>query len=245
MWKIPVQGRFGCGYVFDSRLVSDDDIKKEITEYLGHEPNFPRVFDFEPGVYEKTWINNCIAIGLSSGFVEPLEATSIQVSTFALRAFSTKIQGIFRDRKRAQEEFNYEINRINYHILNFLHFHYLSKRADSEFWTEFKQRTAEPDFVNKFADVSKKTFPKEREFVYLDLITKPSAMQSKNPFSIFSWHMVGAGIKYFKPNIAERELESYKKFDMPTSEAKLKSVIKEVADTALDHHTYIEKLKSL
>ena len=245
MWKIPVQGRFGCGYVFDSRLASDEDIKKELTEYLGFEPTIPRIFDFEPGAYEQVWINNCVAIGLSAGFVEPLEATSIQVTTFGLRALSTKLQGMMRDRKRAVEEFNYEMKRINDHILNFIYFHYLSTRSDTEFWTKFKERNALPDFVTKFADMSKKTFIKPRDFDYLDLITQPSKMQSKNPFSIFSWHMVGAGIKFFKANIAERELDSYKKFDPTTAEPALKELLETVSDTAMDHNEYIEYLKSL
>ena len=244
MWKIPVDGRFGCGYVFDSRLVTDEEIKQELTDYLGYEPKIPRVFSFEPGAYETTWVNNCVAIGLSAGFVEPLEATSIQVTTFALRALSTKIQGMLSDRNRAMADFNYEIKRINDHILAFLHFHYLSKRTDSEFWTKFTERTITPDFVVKFKDVAKKSFVLERDFNYLDLITQPSNMQAKNPFSVFSWHMVGAGIKFFKPNIASRDLDSFKNFKMNEAESRLLNVLNEAAETAVDHKTYIDSIKA-
>lgn len=245
MWKIPVQGRFGCGYVFDSRLVSDEDIKQEIADYLGHEPTIPRVFNFEPGAYKDVWINNCIAIGLSAGFVEPLEATSIQVTTFGLRALSTKIKGMLSDRKRAIKEFNYEMKRINDHILSFLHFHYLSKRNDTVFWTDFTKRNVKPDFVKKFDDIARKTFPKERDFVYLDMITQPSAMQAKNPFSIFSWHMVGAGIGYFRPDVARKELDNYKNFNMAESEERLLSMLNLHAKETQDHYNYIEYLRTL
>jgi tryptophan 7-halogenase len=243
MWKIPVQGRFGCGYVFDSRLVSDEDIKKELTEYLGFEPVVPRIFNFEPGAYKDTWINNCIAIGLSAGFVEPLEATSIQVTTISLRAFATKIKGLVRDRKKAIEEFNREVKHINDHVLNFLHFHYLTKRTDTEFWKSFTKNNTAPEFVKKFIDISKKTIPRDRDFEYINLTIDPNEMRSK-PFSVFSWQMIGGGIGYFNPNVANRDLESYKNFNMVDSEKALLSMLNSIAEDTYRHYDYIEYLKN-
>jgi tryptophan halogenase len=245
MWKIPVQGRFGCGYVFDSRLVSDDAIKQEIAEYLGFEPTFPRVFDFRPGVYKDAWINNCIAIGLSSGFVEPLEATSIQVSTFALRSFAFRINDMIRNRKIASAEFNKEMTQINDHILSFLHFHYLSKRNDTEFWKSFSINNIAPPFVKKFSEISKKTFPRERDHAYLNITMCPVGITPKNPFSVYSWHMVGAGINYFSSSTAGRDLDEYKNFDMTTSESQLMSVLNSAAQNTYKHSDYIEYLKQL
>ena len=243
MWKIPVQGRFGCGYVFDSRVVSDDDIKQEIAEYLGVEPAFPRVFDFKPGVYKDTWINNCIAIGLSSGFVEPLEATSIQVSTFALRSFSLRINDMIRNRKIASAEFNQEVKQINDHILSFLHFHYLSKRNDTDFWKSFADNNVTPPFVKKFNEIAKKTLPRERDHEYLTITTCPKGIAPKNPFSIYSWHMVGAGINYFNTNTASRDLEQYPNFNFEESKLKLLSTLNSFADKTYKHTDYIEYLK--
>jgi tryptophan halogenase len=51
MWKIPVQGRYGCGYVFDSSFATDEEIKQELEEYLGHEIVSPRMFSFTAGCY--------------------------------------------------------------------------------------------------------------------------------------------------------------------------------------------------
>lgn len=248
MWKIPVQGRLGCGYVFDSRLVSDEEIKKELTEYLGYEPTIPRAFNFDPGAYQQTWINNCVAIGLSSSFVEPLEATSIQVSTFALRGFGATIKQIpafGAPRTQYIEKFNAEMKLMNDHILSFIHFHYLSKRTDTEFWTQFKERNTTPDFVSKFNEVAGKTIPKQREYDYLNLVISPPKTEPLNPFAIYSWHMVGAGIGYFKPNVAERELDKYKTFDPEQSELKLKALLESESENALDHYEYIEHLKNI
>jgi len=245
MWKIPVQGRFGCGYVFDSRIVSDDDIKREIVEYLGFEPAFPRVFDFKPGMYKDQWINNCIAIGLSAGFVEPLEATSIQVSTFALRAFAFKINDMIKNRKTTSAEFNQEMKQTNDHILSFLHFHYLSKRNDTEFWKSFSNNNVAPPFVKKFSEISKKSFPEEHDHEYLNITVCPPGRKPKNPFSIYSWHMVGAGINYFSPNIASRGLDKYRDFNLEESKSRLLLTLNTVANNTYKHTDYIEYLKQL
>jgi tryptophan halogenase len=245
MWKIPVQGRFGCGYVFDSRVVSDDAIKQEIKEYLGFEPDFPRVFDFKPGVYKDVWINNCIAIGLSSGFVEPLEATSIQVSTFALRSFAFRINDMIRNRKNTSAEFNKEMKQVNDHILSFLHFHYLSKRNDTEFWKLFSENNVTPPFVKKFGEISKKSLPQDHDYDYLTIATCPIGIPPKNPFTVYNWHMVGAGINYFSSSITSRQLEKYKNFDMEQQEARLISILNTAAATTYKHSDYIEYLKQL
>ena len=246
MWKIPVQGRFGCGYVFDSRLASDEEIKKELTEYLGYEPTIPRTFNFEPGSYKNTWINNCVSIGLSSGFVEPLEATSIQVTTFALQAFLSVFKNVksLGVPKEFIDTYNTEVKLMNDHILNFIYFHYLSKRTDTDFWTQFSKNNITPSFVNKFTEVANKVLPKQGEYQYLTLAASPIKTEASNPFSVYSWHMVGSGIKYFKPSVAEREMTSYNKIDMDQMELSIKKLLESESENAFDHHEYIEYLKN-
>lgn len=136
MWKIPVQGRFGCGYIFDSSRATDEEIKAEIEDYHGHEIVSPRMFSFDAGCYDTTWINNCVAIGLSSGFSEPLEATSIWVQITSLRHLLKNIDGMFNPLIKAK--YNESIKTMNHEIVKFLHFHYLSDRQDSNFWKSFK-----------------------------------------------------------------------------------------------------------
>jgi tryptophan halogenase len=69
MWKIPTVERYGCGYVFDSSLIAVEEAKKEVEEYLGHEIVSPRTLKFSAGYYEEPWRNNCVAVGLASGFI--------------------------------------------------------------------------------------------------------------------------------------------------------------------------------
>jgi len=139
IWKIPVQGRYGCGYVFDSSMTSDEDAKEEIRQYLGHDFVSPKTFNFSAGAYDECWINNCMAVGLSAGFIEPLEATSIWVQIMALRIF-VQVFG----KQEAKKKLNSDIKEINEDVLSFLYYHYMSKRNDSDFWKNFTTNNKMP-----------------------------------------------------------------------------------------------------
>ena len=77
MWQIPLQNRIGCGYVFDNNYITEEEAKLEIEILIGHPVTIVNNINFNAGAYEKVWIKNCLAIGLSSAFTEPIEATSI------------------------------------------------------------------------------------------------------------------------------------------------------------------------
>lgn len=153
MWKIPLQERYGCGYVFDSSLIDSDEAKKEIEEYLGHSIEVPRTLTFEPGYYETPWVKNVISIGLSAGFVEPLEATSIWASISSLgRIFSTP-DAMYRIDQRFVDEFNEDACKFNESVFAFIYFHYMTGRDDTEFWKKFTREGA-PEILKRVYDIS-------------------------------------------------------------------------------------------
>ena len=96
------------------------------------------MFSFDAGCFEDTWINNCVAIGLSSGFSEPLEATSIWVQTTSLTFLLKNINGIISIDAGAKRRYNDAVKTMNSEIAKFLHFHYLTNRQDSNFWRNFE-----------------------------------------------------------------------------------------------------------
>jgi len=139
VWHIPVQGRYGCGYVFDSNYVNDDQALAEVQEYFKQDLVSPRSFSFSPGGFKETVVNNCMAVGLSQSFVEPLEATSIWITILNLKEFIT-YNLINNDSPVLKRKFNKLCNDRNDEIVEFLHMHYWTKRNDSKFWQEFKEK---------------------------------------------------------------------------------------------------------
>ena len=87
VWNVPLYNRVGTGYVFSSAFKSDDEAKAELLQHLGPlaEGHEPRILRMRVGRARRSWVKNCVAIGLSGGFIEPLEATAIYMIEMATR----------------------------------------------------------------------------------------------------------------------------------------------------------------
>jgi tryptophan halogenase len=134
-WKIPLQNRVGTGLVYCSRYQSDESAKQTLLDNLEGEAFFdPKLIKFRTGRRRKTWNKNCIAIGLSASFIEPLESTTIfLISSNLLRLVRLfPVNGI--DPLLA-DEFNRQAVEEVEEVRDFvvLHFH-ATRRTDTEFW---------------------------------------------------------------------------------------------------------------
>jgi len=136
MFRIPTFGRWGNGYIFDSNYINAEQAKKEAEEYLGHEVEVKKNIKFDPGYLDKTWIKNCLAIGLSANFIEPLEATSIGTSINQVFLF---LHYFFNYNEKDIEDYNKKINSIMENIRDFIFLHYMVERNDTEFWKDIKK----------------------------------------------------------------------------------------------------------
>lgn len=155
MWKIPLQHRYGCGYVFDENFISEDDAKKELDQYFGFEVDAPKTFNFNAGCYEKIWIKNSLAVGLSSGFIEPLEATSIWQAIRVLNDFFASYNNIFTKNEKIKEKFNKKYLIETSEIVDFIYLHYITDKKNSDFWKNFYINNKTPDFVDYILSVIK------------------------------------------------------------------------------------------
>jgi tryptophan halogenase len=152
-WKIPLQHRHGCGYVFDSEFINDDLAKKEIDNLTGQDTEIRNTFNFEPGYYSEIWIKNCIAMGLSSGFLEPLEATSILQLGRNLLDFFTFENKIYERDQRIIDEYNSFYAKETNHIAEFLYLHYVTDKTDTDFWVNFTKNNKMPETIKEILNI--------------------------------------------------------------------------------------------
>jgi tryptophan halogenase len=130
-FKIPTWGRHGNGYIYDKNFITADEAKLEVEKELGHEVEIGKTFEFDPGALENVWSKNCVAMGLSGCFFEPLEATSIGLTIQQSFLLMHKIQNYD---ERVIKDYNESFEKITENIRDFIVLHYLTKRNDTEFW---------------------------------------------------------------------------------------------------------------
>lgn len=173
VWQIPLQNRWGCGYVFDNNYISKDEAKLEIENTFGIKLNSERTINFEPGRYNEIWVKNCIAVGLSNSFVEPLEATSIGMSILILK-FLTKNELYFINNYKINS-FNLLYNNINDDLVDFLQYHYITKRTDTKFWDFYRDEKNYSNNLKKYIKTIKENLnvalPKETIFLQTNYTT--------------------------------------------------------------------------
>lgn len=152
MWKIPLQHRYGCGYVFDSDFITEEEAKQEVESYLGQKIISPKTFSFDPGHYEKIWNKNTIAVGLSSGFVEPLEATSIMQQIHSLKFIFSPTKDIFEMNEAHIKLVNDRYTQDCEEVLNVIYLHYMTDKTNNDFWKNFTINNEIPESLK--SDIS-------------------------------------------------------------------------------------------
>lgn len=149
IWEIPLYSRRGSGYVYCSRYLSSDEAEAELRRHLGEErlkDVEARHLDFRAGKSRRFWVRNCIGIGLSSGFVEPLESTALFTVQLQVETLARLLENRNDYNVTDQAVYNRIMDELYAGIRDFLIAHYaLTEREDTEYWRDVKYATKIPD----------------------------------------------------------------------------------------------------
>ena len=225
-WRIPLQHRMGNGHIYASAFCSDESARQTLLDTVeGEVLNSPRKLSFTPGRRDVIWHKNCFALGLASGFLEPLESTSISLVQTAL----AKLQAFFPDQDFAPAGIA-EVNRLHNteleNIRDFLILHYkLSARRDSEFW-RYCAAMQVPDSLQHKMDLY-------RERGHL-------AQYDQESFKAASWLAMYNGYGFqaqgFDPRAGQVPLEL-----MQQRLAQLQQSLRQAATSAISHQEFIAR----
>lgn len=225
-WEIPLQHRVGNGLVYCSRYMSDDEAKKTLLEQInGRLISEPKIIRFKAGQRLKYWNKNCVALGLASGFIEPLESTSIHMIQ---RGITRLIQMFPHDGIRACDidEYNSQMKTEVVTIRDFVVMHYhLTEREDSAFWRYCKNMP----------------IPASLEH-HIRLFRETGKIFVESPYKLFaepSWlHiMVGQGVIPERYHAVANEMTDaeLKKFLED-----IRSYVKQTVQKMPSHHDYLQ-----
>lgn len=233
-WQIPLQTRWGAGYVYSSAHTDEDEVRKEIIGMEGGEESIQwgKTFTFEAGYFKDVWVKNCAAIGLSAGFFEPLEATSIMQSLKHLENIFSLRLNILEVPKREKERVSKLYADSSEEIAAFLYLHYLTDREDTDFWKQFHRMAPNmPSQVKEIVEISR-----YRQVVFSDFL-KPLS------FGIENWTAIIDGIRLITDG-QYKEMFANRRIDRTQEYFSLRRNISIQGRKCINHTSFLAMMKA-
>lgn len=232
MFNIPVWGRSGNGYIFDSDYTTADQAQQEVEKLLGCEIDVSKQINFDPGALDRVWIKNCCAVGLSASFLEPLEATSIGSS---IRQVFLLMHRLPNYDENTIKTYNKAVTEILVNVRDFVLIHYLTNKTNTQFWKDIS-KIEMPDNLQPLLQQWKKNLPIADDFTGQTMYTM---------FKAGNFAQVLHGLDFFDTNAIKRE------YDMMNPQTKkwgdeILSFIHPAIDTRpyVEHREVIESIRN-
>lgn len=193
-WRIPLQNRLGNGYVYCDEFISAEQAERDMLSRLeGAALANPKHLKFKTGMRKESWVKNCLSLGLSAGFMEPLESTSIHLVQSGL----SRLMSMFPNTGFNQTEIDYFNKRTRneyVRIRDFLILHYkVTQREDTPFWKYVKHMEV-PDKLQEKIDIYKESGRIFREDNELFNETSWFAVMNGQNLKTKGWHPVADGL---------------------------------------------------
>ena len=231
-WKIPLTGRTGNGYVYSSRYIDPDAAETELRTQLGLLDSDPpaRHLQMNVGRVERSWVKNCLAVGLSQGFIEPLEATALHIVQATTERF-IELYEMGGMTSAHAADFNDTIGRRYDGIRDYIVAHYrMNQRTDTDYWRDNAANQNLSDNLKAMMTAW---------FTGADLTEEIANLDIGRYYSSLSWHCLLAGYGTFPADTKMRPPEA----DLPVSNmATIDSFIARCAQNFEPHGVQLAKL---
>jgi len=153
IFEIPTRHKIGRGYIFDENFTNDNKVVDEISKHYKSKIEIIKDLKFTSGQYENFWKSNCVVVGLSSSFLEPLQATSLHISILTLLEFVKCLQkGI---NKNTINNFNNHMKNVVDDIKDFVQSTYMGNKTDSKFWKNITFHSKKSDRLKEILHIAK------------------------------------------------------------------------------------------
>ena len=189
IWHIPLTNRVGNGYVYSSRHIDQEAAAAELCEHLNLAPDAPvRHLKMRVGRSERSWLKNCLAVGLAQGFLEPLEATALHIVIATVESFVETVGRAGMD-EQAQAEFNRAIGLRYEGIRDYIVCHYRTAlKRDTDYWRDATGHDHLSDSLKRLITAW---------FTGADLEREVAEQNISGYYSALSWHCMLAGYGNF------------------------------------------------
>lgn len=183
VWDIGLTSRRGVGYAYSSSHRSDQDALAELQSYLSTRDDALAELSFRniairSGYRREYWVQNCVAVGLSAGFLEPLEASAIVMIELSAKSIANLLPSSRDVMQHAARVFNETFRYRWERIVDFLKLHYvLSRRTGSPFWTENRRAASIPDSLRAGLDYWRYHSPWHDDFLHREEIFSAASYQ--------------------------------------------------------------------
>jgi flavin-dependent dehydrogenase len=166
IWDIGLQNRRGVGYVYSSQFSTQEQAYDTLAQYLGDDSKIDGVkkIQFTPGHREIFWKNNCVAVGLSAGFLEPLEASALMLVETSANFIAEQLPANTDQMQMVARRFNASMLMKWRGVIDFLKLHYVLSKRDSPFWVENRDPSSVPDTLKELLELWRFRSPSEYDF---------------------------------------------------------------------------------